>query len=577
MKKKVYLYAGAGVIVLAAIVVAVFLMLNTGRKPERSAKVLEISGRCFVERSGKAIDVSEGMQLLSEDILVADKGSSTRIRIDEDKYIYLNENSRLSLKMTGTTDESKTMAFLEEGSMLTEVKRKLSAGSSYLVVTPNTSMDIHGTKTLTEVYKDVLGAIKTNAAVVEGQVNFKAIKKDSTGKTVTVSTELTVGTGLGVTTDPANLLSLEEVTNIAEDGKTPDGEDAAGVTPEGSESDFELPSFSEDFLTNAIAVLAKSRDGDVDEGFVAKNVTEEELSAAINVLNDVIVGKTNLPASVEKYLISSAQSYYNEPVGDDTPEGRNANAGQTQGQGDAGVITGQNNTGNIGGVAEPESQSVTEADYDDDDDDYDSGNTPTPAPTPNPTPAPTLYEVGTRIDLYYEGKPVGNAASVLSGLAAVEVSGLTNGKAAAGTTVTISVNEMPGVQVNGIQISETGVSTGDKTLSFNMPDKAVHATVSIEVKNYTVYGWDSSIKGVAVIDGNNTQVIPGTRYSNAQGFIAQTSSAVSSVTVTKIFHNSDNEPLNIAEETYETTQDPTKTQWTVEDQNWPIISIRANP
>ena len=134
-----------------------------------------------------------------------------------------------------------------------------------------------------------------------------------------VSTDLSVGQGFGVTTEKKDLLSQADIKQIAEDGKTADGQVAEETTHEELGTKLEAPAFSEDFLTNVVAVLARSREEDVEEGFVAENVTEEELNAAINVLNDVIDGKILLPASVEEYIISQTQPYYEEPVGFDEP------------------------------------------------------------------------------------------------------------------------------------------------------------------------------------------------------------------------------------------------------------------
>lgn len=319
MKKKIYTM-GAVITALFVIAVAGILVINIGKRPARSAKVLEINGTCSVERGGKVLGVTEGMKLFTDDILVVGKGSSTRIRIDEDKFIFLGENSRLNLLVTGTKDESKTTAYLECGSMLTEVKHKLSANSSYAVVTPNTSMNIRGTKTLTEVYQDVLGAIKTNAAVVEGQVSFKVIQKDSTGKAVTVTTELSVGAGLGVTTDSKDLLDELDVKHIAEDGILSDGKEVEDTSHEELGTKLETPVFSEEFLNNVVAVLAQSSEEDVSDGFVAGDITEEELNKAINILNDVIDGKVEMPASIEEYIISKSQNYYEESIVNDTTE-----------------------------------------------------------------------------------------------------------------------------------------------------------------------------------------------------------------------------------------------------------------
>ena len=329
MKKKLFIIGGI-VAAVAALVVALIFIFTGGEDAYRSIKVFEIDGSCKVERDGDTLDAFKNMALSSGDSLSVGDGSFARLKLDDDKFVYLEANTKINLTATGTAKNSKTMVYIESGSMLTEVKRKLSATSSYDIVTPNTTMSIRGTKTLTEVYKDVLGAIKTNAAVVEGQVSFKTIQKDSTGKAVVVTTELGVGQGLGVTTDSKDLLSMDDVKHIADDGKTADGQDAKETTHEELGTVLETPVFSEEFLTNIVAVLARSQQEDIDEGFVTTDgassdndttatVTSEDLDAAINVLNDVIDGKLVLPPSVEEYVINYSQSYYDTPIVNDTP------------------------------------------------------------------------------------------------------------------------------------------------------------------------------------------------------------------------------------------------------------------
>ncbi|MBR5369372.1 MAG: FecR domain-containing protein [Lachnospiraceae bacterium] len=318
MNKKALIFGG-GAIAVVAIVVALIFIFTGGEDAYRSIKVFEIDGTCKVERDGDTLDAFKNMALSSGDTLTVGEGSFTRLKLDDDKYVYLEANTKINLTATGTANDSKTMVYIERGSMLTEVKKKLSATSSYDIVTPNTTMSIRGTKTLTEVYEDVLGAIKTSAAVVEGQVKFSTIQKDKTGKAVIVSTDLTVGQGYGVTTESKDLLSEDDVKHIADDGKTVDGKTAEETTHEELGSVLETPAFSDEFLTNIVAVLARSRDEDIEEGFVAEDISEEELNAAINVLNDVIDGKIELPDFVEEYIISQSQPYYSEPVVVDTP------------------------------------------------------------------------------------------------------------------------------------------------------------------------------------------------------------------------------------------------------------------
>ncbi|MBQ6090697.1 MAG: FecR domain-containing protein [Lachnospiraceae bacterium] len=318
MNKKALIFGG-GAVAIVAIVVALIFIFTGGEDAYRSIKVFEIDGTCKVERDGDTLDAFKNMALSSGDTLTVGEGSYTRLKLDDDKYVYLEANTRISLTATGTANDSKTMVYIERGSMLTEVKKKLSATSSYDIVTPNTTMSIRGTKTLTEVYEDVLGAIKTSAAVVEGQVKFSTIQKDKTGKAVIVSTDLTVGQGYGVTTESKDLLSEDDVKHIADDGKTVDGQTAEETTHEELGSVLETPAFSDEFLTNIVAVLARSREEDIEEGFTAEDITEEELNAAINVLNDVIEGKVELPTFVEEYIVSQSQPYYEEPIVYDTP------------------------------------------------------------------------------------------------------------------------------------------------------------------------------------------------------------------------------------------------------------------
>jgi len=340
MKKKLFIIGGI-VAAVAALVVALIFIFTGGEDAYRSIKVFEIDGSCKVERDGDTLDAFKNMALSSGDSLSVGDGSFARLKLDDDKFVYLEANTKINLTATGTAKDSKTMVYIESGSMLTEVKRKLSATSSYDIVTPNTTMSIRGTKTLTEVYKDVLGAIKTNAAVVEGQVSFKTIQKDSTGKAVVVTTELGVGQGLGVTTDSKDLLSMDDVKHIADDGKTADGQVVEETTHEELGTVLETPVFSEEFLTNIVAVLARSRQEDIDEGSVttdgassdsdtAATVTSEDLNAAINVLNDVIDGKLELPPSVEEYVINYAQTYYDTPIVNDTPVTDDGGNGGTQ-------------------------------------------------------------------------------------------------------------------------------------------------------------------------------------------------------------------------------------------------------
>ncbi|MCR5116880.1 MAG: FecR family protein [Lachnospiraceae bacterium] len=296
------------------------LFIGCGKKADnRKLSLIELDGVISIERGEKTLDGKLNMSLKSGDVIVTGENSNARIRIDDDKFLFLDASSRVLLSAGGTADSSETIVFVEKGAVMTEVKRKLNESSSFNVVTPNTSMAIHGTKTLTEVYEDILGALKTSAAVIEGQVLFSSIQKSKQGTPSVVSVTVGVNEGFAVTTARVDLLKTVDVKRIAEEGKTVDGQVAEKTTHEKQGSTLEKPAFSKAFLTNCASVLARSREEDIEERFVAEDVTEEELKAAINILNDVIDGKVELPTSIEDYILSQAQPYYDQPLVYDTP------------------------------------------------------------------------------------------------------------------------------------------------------------------------------------------------------------------------------------------------------------------
>ena len=157
MKKKYFLYGGAGIAVVA---IAVFLILFFKKKGEtyRTILVLETKGDVTVQRDGGSITAYQDMRLRNGDGMSVPGSGLARLKLDEDKFVYLEENTTISLQAAGTAADSRTIIYVEEGNMLTEIQQKLSDDSSYDVVTPNTTMAIRGTVTQTIVRKGMADA-----------------------------------------------------------------------------------------------------------------------------------------------------------------------------------------------------------------------------------------------------------------------------------------------------------------------------------------------------------------------------------------------------------------------------------
>ena len=145
-KKKWAIIAGAA---LAAVVVVIVLICTLGKKEEayRNIRVSEVTGTVVVNREGmENLAVYANMNLLSGDEIITEAGARVSLRLDDDKYVILDEQSKLTLHATGSAEDSKTTLHLEYGAVFSDIKNKLSNESGYEVVTPASTMSVRGTQ-----------------------------------------------------------------------------------------------------------------------------------------------------------------------------------------------------------------------------------------------------------------------------------------------------------------------------------------------------------------------------------------------------------------------------------------------
>ena len=163
MNKKLLLFGGIGAAVIIVAIVLI-LVLSGDDKAYRSIILIESEGNVTVLRDGSSLTAYANMKLRSGDGIDVPQGAFARLKLDGDKYVYLEENTKVSLQADGDEINSKTIIYIEEGRMLTEIENKLSSQASYDVVTPNTTMAIRGTVTSTYVRK---GYADTDNAITE--------------------------------------------------------------------------------------------------------------------------------------------------------------------------------------------------------------------------------------------------------------------------------------------------------------------------------------------------------------------------------------------------------------------------
>lgn len=180
MKKKKIVLIIIGILLVISIAAAAIVLLTNKEEAYRIVKVYEFEGDATVSRTDLGdIEPYNNMLLESGDNIKFNTGLMT-LKLDDDKYVYVEENTEFSLEATGTADNSKTTINLKSGALTNEIQNKLSGESSYEINTPNSTMSVRGTTYRVEIYQDKDGVNYTRVSVFEGKVTTKLIYADGT-------------------------------------------------------------------------------------------------------------------------------------------------------------------------------------------------------------------------------------------------------------------------------------------------------------------------------------------------------------------------------------------------------------
>ena len=165
--------------ILLVIIIAVVLVLILKKDDAyRIIKVYEYEGAGLVSRDSIGdIEPYNNMVLESGDKVTLKTGDMT-LKLDDDKYIYVEENTKFVLEATGTSEDSKTRIELLEGAITNDIQNKLSDESSYEINTPNSTMAVRGTTYRVTTYYDEEGVCYTKLSVFDGEVTTRLIHPD---------------------------------------------------------------------------------------------------------------------------------------------------------------------------------------------------------------------------------------------------------------------------------------------------------------------------------------------------------------------------------------------------------------
>ena len=167
------------VVVIVGIIVAVlFLGKEEGY---RSIQVYQVNGEVTLERENVGVmDAYENLNLISGDALETFVESFSRLKLDDDKYVLVEQDSRIEIFATGDQANSKTDIRLDKGAITVEVENKLNDDSSFEVTTPNSVMAIRGTVFRISAATDENGEPITRITIFEGAVTVQKKAEDGT-------------------------------------------------------------------------------------------------------------------------------------------------------------------------------------------------------------------------------------------------------------------------------------------------------------------------------------------------------------------------------------------------------------
>lgn len=186
-KTKRNVIIGVSCVAVITIIAVILVIVLNKKDAYRIIKVYEYEGDGIVSRESIGdIEPYNNMVLESGDKVTLNTGVMT-LKLDDDKYIYVEENTKFVLTATGTSDDSKTRIELLEGSVTNDIQNKLNSESSYEINTPNSTMAVRGTTYRVEVYYDEDNICYTKVSVFDGEVTTRLIYPDGSVATEEVS------------------------------------------------------------------------------------------------------------------------------------------------------------------------------------------------------------------------------------------------------------------------------------------------------------------------------------------------------------------------------------------------------
>ncbi|MCR5349466.1 MAG: FecR domain-containing protein, partial [Acholeplasmatales bacterium] len=110
----------------------------------RKIKIVQMEGSAKVTDEKETLDCYVGMNLYSGDNVEVAKSSVLVVKFDDDKYVYLGEETKINILSVGNS-KYKTNVYIEKGTVLAEIQNKLGEDEEFFLSSNNSVMAVRGT------------------------------------------------------------------------------------------------------------------------------------------------------------------------------------------------------------------------------------------------------------------------------------------------------------------------------------------------------------------------------------------------------------------------------------------------
>ena len=215
VKGKIIIASAAVVVVAAVCIILIF-----GAEPGyRKISISEVFGSVMTENDGKTYEAYKNMHLGGGYSLTTDSDSYSRMILDDDKYLKLEQLSKALFEDLGTNQQRRTAIRLESGALTAEIASPLKEEEKFVVNTPNAVLAVRGTFFRVEVRYDENGVAYTDVYTYGGIVVCHRVLPD--GTIVDEEVEVRAGYKARIKMDEIITVYVEELAEESSDNVDP--------------------------------------------------------------------------------------------------------------------------------------------------------------------------------------------------------------------------------------------------------------------------------------------------------------------------------------------------------------------